>query len=73
MSIKTTTTTPTSTGPAQNGISYTVTAATSTAPPAPEHMPWLGWGLVGASLLAAGATVAVVETDTHWANIRQWL
>lgn len=65
--------TPTSTGSAQNGVEYTVTAATSTAPPAPEHMPWLGWGLVGASLLAAGATVAVIETDTHWSTILRWL
>lgn len=44
-----------------------------TAPAAPRHVPWVGWGLVGVSLLAAGATVAVVETDTHWSDIRQWL
>ena len=39
--------------------------AIGTAPPAPKHVPWVGWGLVGASLLAAGAAVIVVETATH--------
>ncbi|MDA8118469.1 MAG: hypothetical protein M0Z85_00125 [Gammaproteobacteria bacterium] len=56
---------------AENGGSQAITAGT--APAAPRHVPWVGWGLVGVSLLAAGATVAVVETDTHWSDIREWL
>lgn len=57
---------------ADNGIAVAM-AATGTAPPAPRHVPWLGWGLVGVSLLAAGSTVAVIETDTHWTDIIRWL
>ena len=58
-------------GSSENGESQANVAGT--APAAPRYVPWVGWGLVGVSLLAAGATVAVVETDTHWSNIRQWL
>lgn len=63
----------TSPGPSDNGIAYTVSAASGTAPPAPEHVPWVGWGVVSAGLLAAGAAVAAIETDTHWTNILRWL
>lgn len=63
---------PTTSSPGSTGItSYPVTIGT--APAAPRYAPWVGWGLVGASLLAAGATVAVVETDVHWSDIVRWL
>jgi len=63
--------TTTSPGPTTSLTSYPVTIGT--APAAPRYAPWVGWGLVGASLLAAGATVAAIETDTHWSDIREWL
>lgn len=53
------------------GFNGTETVESSSQARAP--VPWLGWGLVGASLLAAGATVAVIETDTHWSDILRWL
>lgn len=33
---------------------------------------WGMWGAVAAGVLAAAATVAVVETDVHWASLREW-
>lgn len=43
-----------------NGIE-TVVSSTK----APAKAPWVSWGLVGVSLLAAGATVAIIEMGTH--------
>ena len=55
-----------------SGFNGTETVVSSTQAPARARTSWGGWGLVGASLLAAGAAVVIVETDTHWTDIMRW-
>ena len=43
----------------------------ASAAPTAAATPW-GWGAVAAGILAAAATVVVVETDGHWSDILRW-